>query len=76
MPRSDRLVDESMTTRFQLLAAACCKLLNVVNCWLRVGGGRCIAPIGNNRRALRDINRNIIDVPPLACAVNKISFLR
>lgn len=42
---------------------------------LRVGGGRCIAPIGNNRRALRDINRNIIDVPPPACAVNKRSFL-
>ncbi|KAH9615432.1 hypothetical protein KSS87_002051 [Heliosperma pusillum] len=30
-----------------------------------------MAPIGHNRRALRDINRNFIGAPPYPCATNK-----
>ncbi|KAK9756668.1 hypothetical protein RND81_01G113500 [Saponaria officinalis] len=34
-------------------------------------GQKMMAPIGNNRRALRDIDRNIIGAPPYPCAINK-----
>ncbi|KAJ8762169.1 hypothetical protein K2173_007323 [Erythroxylum novogranatense] len=38
---------------------------------LRGGTGKFTAAIGNNRRALTNINRNIVGAPPYPCAVNK-----
>ncbi|OVA00604.1 Cyclin [Macleaya cordata] len=38
---------------------------------LQRGSGKMISEIGHNRRALSNINRNIVGVPPYPCAVNK-----
>ena len=38
---------------------------------LRQVGGKFAAGMGQNRRALSTINRNIIGAPPYPCAVNK-----
>lgn len=38
---------------------------------MRAGGGKFVAAVGQNRRALSAINRNIIAAPPYPCAVNK-----
>ncbi|GMN21590.1 hypothetical protein TIFTF001_051141 [Ficus carica] len=35
------------------------------------GGGKFVVGPGQNRRALSDINRNVIGAPPCPCAVNK-----
>ncbi|GMH04664.1 hypothetical protein Nepgr_006504 [Nepenthes gracilis] len=40
---------------------------------LQAGGGKSMAPIGPNRRALRDSNQNVIGAPSYPCAVNKRS---
>ncbi|KAI3465444.1 hypothetical protein Pfo_022107 [Paulownia fortunei] len=42
---------------------------------LRPGGGKFTAGVGNNRRALSTINRNIIGAPPYPCAVHKRGVL-
>ncbi|KAL2895134.1 Cyclin-B2-4 [Bienertia sinuspersici] len=38
---------------------------------LQARGGKGMPPIGHSRRALKDINRNIVGAPPYPCAVNK-----
>ncbi|PIN17206.1 G2/Mitotic-specific cyclin A [Handroanthus impetiginosus] len=38
---------------------------------LRPGGGKITTGVGNNRRALSTINKNIIGAPPYPCAVHK-----
>lgn len=38
---------------------------------IRAGGGKFVGAVGQNRRALSAINRNIIAAPPYPCAVNK-----
>ncbi|OAY22518.1 cyclin-B2-4 [Manihot esculenta] len=38
---------------------------------LRAGVGKLTAATGNNRRALSNINRNVIGAPPYPCAVNR-----
>lgn len=38
---------------------------------LQIRGGKAMAPIGHNRRALRDINRNIIGAPTYPNAISK-----
>ncbi|KAK6160815.1 hypothetical protein DH2020_004196 [Rehmannia glutinosa] len=42
---------------------------------LRPGGGKISAGVGNNRRALSTINKNIIGAPPYPCAVHKRGVL-
>ncbi|KAK4387807.1 Cyclin-B2-3 [Sesamum angolense] len=42
---------------------------------LKPGGGNFTAGVGNNRRALSTINRNIIGAPPHPCAVHKRGVL-
>ncbi|GFP98543.1 cyclin-b2-4 [Phtheirospermum japonicum] len=42
---------------------------------LRPGGGKLTAGVGNNRRALSTINKNIIGAPPYPCAVHKRGVL-
>ncbi|XP_043711834.1 G2/mitotic-specific cyclin-2-like isoform X2 [Telopea speciosissima] len=38
---------------------------------LRMGGGKFVPEVGHNRRALSNINRNLVGAPPYPCAVNK-----
>jgi hypothetical protein len=40
----------------------------------RAGNGKLVSGIGHNRRALSNINRNIIGAPPYPYAVNKNVF--
>lgn len=40
----------------------------------RTGGGKMDMRIGHNRRALSNINKNIVGVPPYPYAVNKNVF--
>lgn len=42
---------------------------------LKPGVGKFTAAVGNNRRALSAINRNIIGAPPYPCAVHKRAAL-
>ncbi|KAJ4966215.1 hypothetical protein NE237_018064 [Protea cynaroides] len=41
---------------------------------LRVGVGKFVPEVGHNRRALSNINRNLVGVPPYPCTVNKIGL--
>ncbi|XP_042507385.1 G2/mitotic-specific cyclin-2-like isoform X2 [Macadamia integrifolia] len=38
---------------------------------LRMGGGKFVPEVGHHRRALSNINQNLVGAPPYPCAVNK-----